>query len=90
MGAPQGFDPKEIIHRIGTFFLLVGIGLLVFFVLSEAAQQVAFSYFCWSVALILIGSIFRSQLRRTVKPSGRFSLVKKLTPKSKREDQGKK
>jgi len=31
MGAPQGFDRKEVLHRIGTFFLLVGIGLLVFF-----------------------------------------------------------
>jgi hypothetical protein len=27
MGAPEGFDRKEVIHRIGTFFLLVGIGL---------------------------------------------------------------
>ena len=47
MGEPQGFDRKEILHRIGTFFLLVGIGLLVFFLLSEAAKNVTFSYFCW-------------------------------------------
>jgi hypothetical protein len=90
MSSPQGFDRKEILHRIGTFFLLVGIGLLVFFMLSEAAKKVAFEYFCWSMLLIVIGSIFRGQFRRTVKPSGRFSLVRRLTPKAKKEDQGKK
>ena len=38
MGAPQGFDRKEVLSRIGTFFLLIGIGLLVFFFLSEAGE----------------------------------------------------
>ena len=90
MGEPQGFDRKEILHRIGTFFLLVGIGLLVFFLLSEAAKQVAFSYFCWSIALLVVGFIFRGQLRKKTAPSGRFSLVRRLTPKSKKENQGKK
>jgi predicted membrane channel-forming protein YqfA (hemolysin III family) len=90
MGAPQGFDRKEILHRIGTFFLLVGIGLLVFFMLSEAAQQVAFNYFCWSVILMIVGFVFRGQFKRTATPSGRFSLLRKLMPKSKKEDQGKK
>ena len=45
MSSPQGFNRKEVVHRIGTFFIIVGIGLLAFFLLSEAAQQVAFEYF---------------------------------------------
>ena len=90
MGAPQGFDRKEILYRIGTFFIWVGIGLLVFFVISEATQQVTFSYFCWSILLLIVGFVFRGQLKRTVTPSGRFSLIRRLMPKSKREDQGKK
>lgn len=90
MGAPQGFDRKEVLHRIGTFFLLVGIGLLVFFMLSEAAQQVTFSYFCWSLILMILGLVFRGQFKKNVSPSGRFSLVKRLMPKAKKEDQGKK
>jgi hypothetical protein len=89
MGSPQGFDRREIVHRIGTFFLLVGIGLIVFFVLSEAAQQVIFDYFCWGLLLLVLGFIFRAQYKKSVAPSGRFSLVKRLMPKSKR-DQGKK
>ena len=90
MGTPQDFNPKEIIYRIGTFFLLVGIGLLLFFILSEAAQQVTFDYLCWGIVLLIVGFIFRGQFKRTTTPSGRFGLVRRLMPKSKREDQGKK
>jgi hypothetical protein len=90
MSSPQGFNRKEIIHRIGTFFLLVGIVLLVFFILSDAAQQVIFDYFCWSILLIVVGFVFRGQFKRSAPPSGRFSLVRKLMPKSKKEAQGKK
>ena len=90
MSSPQGFNRKELLHRIGTFFIIVGIGLLVFFLLSEAARQVAFEYFCWSVLLLVIGFVFRGQFKRTVTPSGRFSLIKRLMPKSKKEAQGKK
>ena len=90
MGAPQGFDRKEVLHRIGTFFLLVGIGVFVIFMASDAAQQVAFNYLCWSLLLIIIGFVFRGQFKRSAAPSGRFSLVKRLMPKAKKEDQGKK
>lgn len=90
MGAPEGFDRKEVIHRIGTFFLLVGAGLLIFFFLSEAAQKVAFDYLCWSLILLVFGFIFRGQLKRTAAPSGRFSIVRKLMPKAKKDAEGKK
>ena len=86
MGAPEGFDRKEFLHRIGTFFLLLGIGLLVLFMASEAAKQVAFEYFCWSLILMIFGFIFRGQFKRKMTPSGRFSLVKRLMPKAKKEE----
>lgn len=89
MGAPQGFDRKEILYRIGTFFLILGLGLLIFFFLSEAARQVSFEYFCWSLILLVLGFVFRNQFKKATPASGRFSLVKRLTPKSK-QDQGKK
>ncbi|HEY9528245.1 MAG TPA: hypothetical protein VIR02_14215 [Anaerolineales bacterium] len=90
MSSPQGFNRKEVIHRIGTFFILLGIGLLGFFLLSEAAKQVTFEYFCWSVLLLVIGFVFRGQFKRSVPPSGRFSLVKRLIPKAKKEAKDKK
>jgi len=89
MGAPQQFDPKEFIYRVGTFFLLVGIGLLAFFVLSEAAKAPAFSYFCWGTVLLTIGFVFRARYKRAIQSSGRFSILKMLKPKPK-EDKGKK
>jgi hypothetical protein len=90
MSSPQGYDRKEVIYRIGTFFIIVGLGLLAFFLLSEAGREVAFEYFCWSILLLVIGSVFRGQFKRSVAPSGRFSIVKKLMPKAKKEAQGKK
>ena len=90
MSSPQGFNRKEVVHRIGTFFILLGIGMLGFFLLSEAAKQVTFEYFCWSVLLLVIGFVFRGQFKRSVPPSGRFSLVKRLIPKAKKEAKDKK
>ena len=90
MSSNQGFERKEIIHRIGTFFFLVGLGLIVFFLLSEAARQVSFDYLCWGMILIITGVIFRGQFKRSVKPSGRFSLVKRLMPKAKQDQEKKK
>ena len=78
MGEPQGYNRKEIIYRIGTFFLLVGLGMLAFFMLSEAAEKTDFSYFCWSMTLLILGFMFRAQYKKTVTPSGRFSLFKRF------------
>ena len=89
MGAPDGSSNKEIIHRIGTFFILVGLGLMAFFIISESTRQTDLEYFCWSSILLVLGFIFRGQFRRTPPASGRFSLIKRFTPKSK-QDQGKK
>ena len=89
MGAPQGYDPKELTYRVGTFFLMVGIGLLVFFVMTEAAQAPTFNLFCSGTILLIVGLLFRAQYRKTIKPSGRFNIIKKLMPKPK-EDKAKK
>lgn len=85
MGEQQDYDPKEIIYRVGTFFLLVGLGLLVFFMMSEAAGQPTFSYFCWSIVLLIVGFLFRAQYKKAVKSSGRFSILKRFKPKPKEQ-----
>lgn len=89
MGEPQGYDPKEMIYRVGTFFLLVGIGLMAFFLLSEAAKKPMLSYFCWGTIMLVVAFIFRAQYKKSYKPSGRFSIFQKLKPKPK-DDKGKK
>jgi hypothetical protein len=78
MGEPQDYNRKEILHRIGTFFLLVGIGLFVFFMLSEAAKQPQFNYFCGSMILVIVGFLFRAQYRKPTVSSGRFGVFKRF------------
>jgi len=77
----MGYDRKELFYRIGTFFLLVGIGLLIFFMLSESADQPQFNYFCGSMILLTMGFFFRSQYKKAVAKSGRFSIFKRLSGK---------
>jgi hypothetical protein len=78
MGAPEGYNRSEILYRIGTFFLLIGLGLMVFFFMSEAESQPTFNYFCWGMILLTLGFMFRAQYRKTVPPSGRFSIFKRF------------
>lgn len=85
MGAPQDYNRKEFVYRVGTFFLLVGVGLLVFFLFSEAAKQPTFSYFCWSMVLLILGFLFRAQYKKAIPSSGRFSILKRLKSKPKEE-----
>ncbi len=85
MSEQQDYDRKELLYRIGTFFLLIGTGLLIFFLMSEAEQNPMFSYFCWSMVLLILGFLFRAQYKKTLPPSGRFSILKKLKPKPKEE-----
>jgi hypothetical protein len=90
MGQPQNFDYRELIYRVGTFFLLVGVGLVVLFLLSEAAGQPNFEYFCLATVILVIGFMFRAQYKRAIQPSGRFRLIKGLFSKKSKQDKGKK
>jgi hypothetical protein len=77
---------KEFVARVGTFLVLVGIGLMVFFILSEGAKQPTLSYFCWGTVLLSFGFIFRAQFKKPAgPPHGRFSIFKRLRPKPKEE-----
>lgn len=90
MGNFEPSDPKEFIYRVGTFFLLVGIGMMIFFVMSDSANQAQLGYFCWGTVLLTIAFIFRAQYKKPAgPPSGRFSVLGRikniLRPKPKEE-----
>lgn len=84
MNEPEGYT-KEIIYRIGTFFLLIGVGLMIFFLLSESLQKPTFSYFCWGTVLLTLGFMFRAQYKKLVPPSGRFGIFRRMKSKPKEE-----
>jgi len=86
MGESQPPDRKEFVARVGTFFVLVGIGLMVFFILSEAAKQPMLSYFCWGTVLLTGGFIFQGQFKKpSGPPHGRFSVLQRFKRKPKEE-----
>ena len=81
-------DQKDIIPRIGTFFIVIGIGAILLFVISDIAETVYFDYFF--LGLFFTG--FCIYLRRDAeKPptSGRFSYLKKMRNKDKDNEKDK-
>ncbi len=66
-------DPIEV--RMGTFFVVMGGGVFLLFVLSDVADRVEFDYFFLSLALVGIGYYFRRK-KAPPPPSGRFSWFK--------------
>ncbi|HAV76917.1 MAG TPA: hypothetical protein DCX53_06135 [Anaerolineae bacterium] len=86
MGEPQDYNRKEFVYRVGTFFLLVGLGLLVFFMLSESAEQPQFNYFCGSMVLLIVGFMFRAQYKKSMASSGRFSILKRIFRRGGRDE----
>jgi len=71
----QNEDPFSV--RVGTFFLTMGFGTFILFVLSDIADQPDFDFLFGALLLIGGGWYLR---RNKVKPapSGRFSLLKRL------------
>lgn len=89
MSDNQPNNYPELIYRVGTFFLLVGLGLVILFILSDAVRQTAFNYLCWGAILLTIGFMFRAQYKRAVPSSGRFSILRRFK-RARKDDKGKK
>lgn len=68
---------NEFIIRIGTFFLLIGVGVFILFVASDYAGKTNFDYLFWSVLAVTVGLMLRRR-RPPRPPSDRFSYVRKL------------
>ncbi len=49
----------EFIIRIGTFFILIGVGIFILFVASDYANQTNFDYLFWAVLSVTVGILFR-------------------------------
>lgn len=78
MGEPENYNRRELISRIGTFFLMIAVGMLVYFILSDSAGQPRFDLFCLGILVAGLGFFFRSQLKRPSPSSGRFGWMKRF------------
>ena len=68
--------------RIGTFFIVIGTGSILLFIISDIAEKIAFNYLFIGLLFLGIGFFFR---RKVEKPdsSGRFEWWNKMRKKDK-------
>ena len=75
------YSYRELIYRVGSFFIMLGLFLIMLFIVSDTAGRVMFSYFCWGLVFLIIGIAFRNQYKKAFEDNKRFSLFKKLFSK---------
>ena len=68
---------REFLVRIGTFFILIGIGILVLFIASDSAGAANFDYLFWGVSCMMVGWFLRKR-REPPAPADRFGLLRGL------------
>lgn len=76
-------------NRIGTFFILLGLGLIGLFVLSDMAQTPTCGFFLSGVILLGLGIFLWVQHPRPpAQPSGRFRILRGRPRKEENDDEG--
>lgn len=68
-------DP--LIVRVGTFFMVMGGGAFILFVISDLANQVDFDFLFIAMLLLGIGWTFRRKKSKPP-PAGRFSGLRNM------------
>ncbi len=81
-------DEKNIVPRIGTFFLVIGLGFVLLFIISDIAKTVYFDYLFIGLLLSGIGIYLRRNAEKPP-PSGRFAGWRKMRSKEKKEEKKK-
>lgn len=79
----------EFTPRIGTFLILVGIGLLLVFIGSYLATTPHFCYLFSSLVVLAFGVLLRRRAKHRPR-SGRFHVVRGIYDKSKERREQKK
>jgi succinate-acetate transporter protein len=91
MGDEQQTSQEELVPRIGTFLILLGIFSLILFLASDFAKTPEFDWLFVGMVLMGIGFFFR---RRAASPpsAGRFGMVRKMREdaKKRKEEKAKK
>ena len=66
----------DLIARIGTFFYMIAIGLVILFFASESANKTDYDYFFIALILLIVGFLFR---KRAAPPpaADRFRMIRR-------------
>ncbi len=68
---------EEFILRVGTYLIVVGVGVFILFIASEYAAQTNFDYLFWALILMMSGMLLRRR-KPSPPPSERFSILRRL------------
>lgn len=68
---------NEFIIRIGTFCIVLGVGILILFVASDYAGNANFDYLFWAVLSMTVGILLRRR-KAPPPPSERFSSLRRF------------
>ena len=71
-------------RKVGTFFIFVGVVLIVLFVLSDIAHAREFHYLLYGMLVLLVGILFVGTHPKPPVESERFRLLKRKSEKQKR------
>lgn len=73
---------NEFLIRIGTFCILIGIGIVMLFIASDAAGKANFDYLFWAVLALTLGVLLRRR-KAPPPPSGRFAALRGFRDRTK-------
>jgi len=76
---------EGFILRIGTFFIVIGVGVFILFIASNYADKTNFDYLCLAVSAIAMGLLIRRR-KPPPPPSGRFGLWRRMFGKKSKEE----
>ncbi len=68
---------NPIISRMGTFFIILGIGFLILFITSDMAQTPDFDFLFVAILLMMVGWLFQRK-KPAPASSGRFSMLRRM------------
>ena len=80
---------EDLRPRIGTFFIMIGVGLLALFIGSDMALKVNFWYFISSVACIGLGAYLKIVSSQEKGSSQRFESIRRYREKRRMEKEAK-
>lgn len=86
MGDEQQINQEDLVPRIGTFLILLGLFAFILFVASDFAEETDFDWLFGGMVLMAIGWLMR---RRAPPPpsAGRFAGIKKVREDAKKRKQ---
>ncbi|HET6846214.1 MAG TPA: hypothetical protein VFH29_05230 [Anaerolineales bacterium] len=76
-----------MVHRVGLFLILIGIGILVLFIASASEGVANYDYLFWCMLACIMGFFLRRR-QPPAPPSDRFRLIRGLRrPRRGRKEQ---